>query len=170
MWGQGTALEVFNVPVRIIPTRVGTSCASFCKRTAVGDHPHACGDKLFFTCALNQSIGSSPRVWGQADNSFLPTRNVGIIPTRVGTSRKEQANAVEDEDHPHACGDKGKVLPCFQSPSGSSPRVWGQERFRVADFCVGRIIPTRVGTSLLLVQRCKARRDHPHACGDKLYL
>ena len=29
------------------------------------------------------------------------------------------------------------------------------------------IIPTRVGTSLLLSQRREGCRDHPHACGDK---
>ena len=45
VWGQGNALEVFNVPVRIIPTRMGTSLAEWKNGELVKDHPHACGDK-----------------------------------------------------------------------------------------------------------------------------
>ena len=65
-------------------------------------------------------------MWGQDDDlrkdefhlRIIPTR-VGtskknlknfykprIIPTRVGTSRLIDLEKIADEDHPHACGDK----------------------------------------------------------------
>ena len=33
---------------------------------------------------------------------------------------------------------------------------------------IGRIIPTRVGTSQSYRCVCRSRQDHPHACGDKV--
>ena len=50
---------------------------------------------------------------------------------------------------------------------GSSPRVWGQDRYRLnaCDEC--GIIPTRVGTSIYFFTFNKFIQDHPHACGDK---
>ena len=50
----------------------------------------------------------------------------GIIPTRVGTSLKPDRDNVEDEDHPHACGDKYTKENTLWNKTGSSPRVWGQ--------------------------------------------
>ena len=50
---------------------------------------------------------------------------------------------------------------------GSSPRVWGQEPF-VSLLPYGlRIIPTRVGTSVVYISFRPKPQDHPHACGDK---
>ena len=71
------------------------------------------------------------------------------------------------EDHPHACGDKTTIVNAVISGCGSSPRVWGQERFQVAAVNKIRIIPTRVGTSDSWSVTVHAYEDHPHACGDK---
>ena len=50
---------------------------------------------------------------------------------------------------------------------GSSPRVWGQEIFIVISLVVTGIIPTRVGTRLVIKNRFGKNEYHPHACGDK---
>ena len=50
---------------------------------------------------------------------------------------------------------------------GSSPRVWGQVDTGNVNKGSQRIIPTRVGTSLLVAQQFLLKTDHPHACGDK---
>ena len=50
---------------------------------------------------------------------------------------------------------------------GSSPCVWGQDNTKASRTLYKRIIPMRVGTSLLTARQCRLRRDHPHACGDK---
>ena len=71
-------------------------------------------------------MGSSPRVWGQANTLYKLEIIDGIIPTRVGTSIDDSYKAIHEGDHPHACGDKERSslkTPCCL---GSSPRVWGQ--------------------------------------------
>ena len=50
---------------------------------------------------------------------------------------------------------------------GSSPRVWGQDKFTMIYKDNNRIIPTRVGTSQTDFSASAYLEDHPHACGDK---
>ncbi len=90
-----------------------------------------------------------------------------IIPTRVGTSTITQTVYTRCGDHPHACGDKHKIIIFCFIKIGSSPRVWGQEELRSFRFIVYRIIPTRVGTSDTRTLCVEKLQDHPHACGDK---
>ena len=106
VWGQERKSVDMKIKHRIIPTRVGTSSKSPFGGFGYWDHPHACGDKKLSDQMYLDSLGSSPRVWGQVRGFRDLPLNVRIIPTRVGT-RKE---LVKDEelirDHPHACGDK----------------------------------------------------------------
>ena len=51
--------------------------------------------------------------------------------------------------------------------SGSSPRVWGQGIDHTLIGGAGRIIPTRMGTSLTCNYMMFRNTDHPHAYGDK---
>ena len=106
VWGQGNALEVFNVPVRIIPTRMGTSLAEWKNGELVKDHPHACGDKRTKITLTRLAVGSSPRVWGQVASAAYGSDRSRIIPTRVGTSFRSLFERYLRQDHPHACGDK----------------------------------------------------------------
>ena len=50
------------------------------------DHPHAYGDKPKDFFILFDSVGSSPRVWGQVKVALEARTSGGIIPTRMGTS------------------------------------------------------------------------------------
>ena len=137
--------------------------------TLYRDHPHACGDKALSHNSPTALKGSSPRVWGQVSLARAIPAFFGIIPTRVGTSRRVQAFVIAVWDHPHACGDK--IIQSQENPliQGSSPRVWGQDGFLQNYHKWWRIIPTRVGTRWYTAKRRAAERDHPHACGDKAY-
>ena len=88
VWGQGlSALHGGNF-ARIIPTRMGTRISSTTNVAEREDHPHAYGDK---SSLKSQSIifaGSSPRVWGQDRAVLVQYLDIGIIPTRMGTSLK----------------------------------------------------------------------------------
>ena len=128
VWGQVSTLKFPTFAKGIIPTRVGTrACAlPFLQRRT--DHPHACGDKQKKKTGQRKSQGSSPRVWGQEPCNRCPHLRVGIIPTRVGTRKNEWDKEPDIEDHPHACGDKGKEENRHRRFRGSSPRVWGQEK------------------------------------------
>ena len=70
-------------------------------------------------------------------------------------------------DHPHACGDKDEKESVKAGITGSSPRVWGQVNILKPNLYSRGIIPTRVGTSLILQTQKTQIKDHPHACGDK---
>ena len=147
MWGQDACSCSIGSNDRIIPTRVGTRTLTVTGAAIVEDHPHACGDKL--ACQIRQrvNVGSSPRVWGQDEWVFSERDRRRIIPTRVGTSWQEPFRVGSPEDHPHACGDKSSITALVASSIGSSPRVWGQERFLASVSRLYGIIPTRVGTS-----------------------
>ena len=70
-------------------------------------------------------------------------------PTHVGTSRPVYCRFAYRWDQPHACGDKNGLPTGITGYTGSSPRVWGQVLSYTEVAVMARIIPTRVGTSLL---------------------
>ena len=167
VWGQAVVLHSLHLVCGIIPTRVGTRRVFPAKQTTRRDHPHACGDKQTAKLFCRLRAGSSPRVWGQAASVVNNLAVTGIIPTRVGTSLFLYLSWISCWDHPHACGDKDYNSALTYPATGSSPRVWGQVRILQQITLGDRIIPTRVGTSILSAQIRQAAADHPHACGDK---
>ena len=167
VWGQVIKAVGFGHPLRIIPTRVGTSQQGLCCFLGKQDHPHACGDKQLFLLTVKLLEGSSPRVWGQVSRLHREKRTKRIIPTRVGTSHRDTRQSCRPWDHPHACGDKIYTLVPDPLGRGSSPRVWGQVALNACISPAPRIIPTRVGTSSFHILHYYVVQDHPHACGDK---
>ena len=146
VWGQVVDASFDVVPMRIIPTRVGTSFLGKAEKLYITDHPHAYGDKVSIGIRISDKDGSSPRVWGQAEQIDCSDHSPRIIPTRVGTSSVVCSYSPDVEDHPHACGDK--TVDCVYNvcKRQSSPRVWGQDGGRVHRGSQDRIIPTRMGT------------------------
>ena len=108
-------------------------------------------------------------MWGQVQICLYPIHFPGIIPMRVGTSIYADTDSIHCEDHPHACGDKALCCCAWDAYAGSSPCVWGQEQAikRLLDSV--RIIPMRVGTRSSIDHLHRRVKDHPHACGDKLF-
>ena len=147
VWGQVLQYKFPMTEYGIIPTRVGTSLSGSEYRPILRDHPHACGDKIISATVRRNSVGSSPRVWGQV---LLYSTNI-----------------TKTHYHPHACGDKYTVYHLSAPCVGSSPRVWGQGLTPHTLGSVVPIIPTRVGTSSISSSPSSSISDHPHACGDK---
>ena len=85
----------------------------------------------------------------------------------MGTSGVRYFLELDDEDHPHAYGDKVARTGVIPEHAGSSPRVWGQVFLFLARQHATRIIPTRMGTRVIIMLRILIYRDHPHAYGDK---
>ena len=147
---------------------MGTSYQKQCCEKPYRDHPHAYGDKKIPLFVKRSCLGSSPRVWGQADKVDYENFYDRIIPTRMGTSSITARFPEMRWDHPHAYGDKFNVDEVLSLVEGSSPRVWGQVKFcGTADKNTG-IIPTRMGTSCRTNVTHSVIKDHPHAYGDKL--
>ena len=114
---------------------------------AHGDHPHAYGDKSIIFSGNACFVGSSPRVWGQAQLLHRLPAMLRIIPTRMGTSIVTSQKQVRRKDHPHAYGDKVSDDTRELYMTGSSPRVWGQVITAQWVLIKLGIIPTRMGTS-----------------------
>ena len=70
-------------------------------------------------------------------------------------------------DHPHAYGDKQDNVEEAKGRLGSSPRVWGQVLQFTQKVKLLGIIPTRMGTSIMVYVDTIIGEDHPHAYGDK---
>ena len=153
---------------RIIPTRMGTRIENRGITIHSEDHPHAYGDKAYYTVYLSNTQGSSPRVWGQGQKRLKQVILRGIIPTRMGTRTAQGAVIATRKDHPHAYGDKFNNYIRVFLLRGSSPRVWGQVECIARKYTGHRIIPTRMGTRSDSIGKLSCEQDHPHAYGDKL--
>ena len=167
VWGQALVKPLCCAGKRIIPTRMGTRDTHDGVCFPDRDHPHAYGDKNIALKECSNEWGSSPRVWGQDDVIDRNKNPVRIIPTRMGTSRKYAKNHKQQKDHPHAYGDKSFSKICEPLFTGSSPRVWGQVDCRYKAVSLSGIIPTRMGTSKIVLEENYVEEDHPHAYGDK---
>ena len=67
VWGQARHNNFAERLPGIIPTRMGTRVCKNHTCDRVWDHPHAYGDKSVTGVEEYTVPGSSPRVWGQAD-------------------------------------------------------------------------------------------------------
>ena len=129
VWGQAVLVSSAIAAPGIIPTRMGT--------------------RQNYHTDYTQARGSSPRVWGQVLYLSFWMELERIIPTRMGTSSYCYIYLFGCKDHPHAYGDKASLKLLIKLLPGSSPRVWGQEILLLSCGKELRIIPTRMGTSLL---------------------
>ena len=165
-WGplQDVVLEALRLG--IIPTRVGTTGAHPARWRRPADHPHTRGDHASWVEYTASTTGSSPHAWGPRRAKSLGSVRGGIIPTRVGTTRRSRPSGRRSRNHPHTRGDHSVVRHVRQSVAGSSPHAWGPQDGRCGLLYRGGIIPTRVGTTA----RCDTWRfrvrDHPHTRGD----
>ena len=135
----------------------------------MGSSPRVWGQAYSDFC-YTAGLGSSPRVWGQEVVIWICVQLIRIIPTRMGTSWSKMPKSIDLRDHPHAYGDKIKLILLQIKAIGSSPRVWGQDYVNVCNCRYCGIIPTRMGTRSEVPQPRLARQDHPHAYGDKRFL
>ena len=88
----------------------------------------------------------------------------------MGTRQLHCQRVARYRDHPHAYGDKLVLIYGISLIAGSSPRVWGQEIKAARDKVHDRIIPTRMGTRMVIFGTVQRWKDHPHAYGDKAFI
>jgi len=118
-WGQG----------RFIPTPVGNGGI---KSTRVGGpsvHPHARGERQDFYGEKHRLIGSSPRPWGTVLLFSAHSLSFRFIPTPVGNGATRSGRASLPSVHPHARGERARVLATILRQPGSSPRPWGTANY-----------------------------------------
>ena len=154
---------------RFIPTPVGNTASSSFSRAISSVHPHACGEHEYSSTGVTCHLGSSPRLWGTQDLTFIQRDRDRFIPTPVGNTILRHPQRGARPVHPHACGEHSffRLLPF--DLLGSSPRLWGTLPIPELNSSEGRFIPTPVGnteTKGVLRPRISV---HPHACGEHMY-
>ena len=169
-WGPRLPLHLRPVPVRSIPTPVGTTSPRSAASPTRPVHPHARGDHTPMPAARCISPGPSPRPWGPRPLALLLGAEHGpsprpwgphqqhipaplpgrSIPTPVGTTAQRACSPRAGAVHPHARGDH--ALATLLAP------------------CQTRSIPTPVGTTISSRTSAARTSVHPHARGDHIPL
>ncbi len=88
--------------------------------------PHACGEKWFGIGDLESPFGSTPRMWGKAENNFRAINSPRFNPTHVGKRKEEPQSGGLFSVQPHACGEKWGIGRRRIVSLGSTPRMWGK--------------------------------------------
>ena len=165
-WGQRAAGRCRRGKRRFTPTRVGTTCSSWCCPRWLTVHPHARGDNLSGGDYTEESDGSPPRAWGQPRKRGRRSQRRRFTPTRVGTTFFGGYPPAAITVHPHARGDNIVFSQVLHLESGSPPRAWGQRAPRGRRGGLLRFTPTRVGTTQRGHGVFASHAVHPHARGD----
>jgi len=165
-WGEPPPPRRDPAEWRTIPTRVGRTRPFAIRVLNETDHPHAGGENSRQYSTGTRLCGPSPRGWGERDEAAQFRHCDRTIPTRVGRTNALLARRVSHPDHPHAGGENCFPPPLPNSPSGPSPRGWGERMHARRRLGVGRTIPTRVGRTSSASRRSGRRSDHPHAGGE----
>ena len=152
--------------IRTIPTRVGSTCAVHENVVHVTDHPHAGGEHFAMKLAEMAKNGPSPRGWGAPRNANTMTADLRTIPTRVGSTNSAFMPNATPSDHPHAGGEHPGLATGWGIQLGPSPRGWGALYEWNWGKCSDRTIPTRVGSTIVVIPDGFAEADHPHAGGE----
>ena len=130
------------------------------------DHPHAGGEHSIIESAAVAYGGPSPRGWGARILCVTLALACRTIPTRVGSTASLRAPRWPMADHPHAGGEHKVWGPGGQRRAGPSPRGWGAPQASVTAGGGLRTIPTRVGSTVVVIALQLAKPDHPHAGGE----
>ena len=93
-----------------------------------------------------------------------------FIPACVGNARILSGQAVRRRVHPRVCGERGGPGIDRQSPTGSSPRVWGTPLLRRRFATVHRFIPACVGNAARTRLGTPRNAVHPRVCGERAKL
>ena len=166
-WGADEPARARHLPVRIIPTSVGSGC-TWRRGTRPGrDHPHERGERRTAAQSMGSSPGSSPRAWGAEVSGGGEVLGVGIIPTSVGSGCSRRRGRSRSADHPHERGERLFARDRTVSVWGSSPRAWGAAGGRVVLAGRGGIIPTSVGSGRRPWPLARPGPDHPHERGER---
>ena len=97
---------------------------------------------------------------------FNPNR---ITPAHAGKRFGSSNTYGQSRDHPRACGEKCHGQGCLSCLGGSPPRMRGKGPPHRVHAVGGGITPAHAGKRMCPKLRPLLLRDHPRACGEKLW-
>ena len=168
MRGKASIGLTIGDPIRITPAHAGKSVDWAYNRRPDPDHPRACGEKFFDFASPCSYSGSPPRMRGKVivKDNLLP--KLGITPAHAGKSFVPVAQIRLKEDHPRACGEKGRTSSWVCGKMGSPPRMRGKAVGILRRAVAHGITPAHAGKSTVNAWIHCVCKDHPRACGEKI--
>ena len=124
--GKAGQENTLDVRLGITPARAGKSTGRRLLVGREGDHPRACGEKIFALKGGAFCAGSPPRVRGKGKGGKEKVCILRITPARAGKRAGKTQNKTGNGDHPRACGEKSSQRFQGEANSGSPPRVRGK--------------------------------------------
>ena len=152
---------------RFIPAGAGNGVPSDPVDAPPSVHPRGCGERagaVSFKLILN---GSSPRVRGTVQYTFVPDYTNRFIPAGAGNGSKNMGRGIQTTVHPRGCGERLLRRLILNSASGSSPRVRGTDIYIVIWKYRGRFIPAGAGNGLVILLKSGLLPVHPRGCGER---
>ena len=149
----------------IIPAHAGLTYDIRTTWRGSRDHPRACGAHFWYSSALADAMGSSPRMRGSLQLLIDELHDLGIIPAHAGLTRRLSIARSAGRDHPRACGAHSRGSIIFTKTRGSSPRMRGSRIYGHSPKVINGIIPAHAGLTIWRPHPRPWSRDHPRACG-----
>ena len=144
-WGEPAKVRFLSCEPRTIPTGVGRTARKAARFSIRTDHPHGRGENTFRDEAARQTVGPSPRAWGERIRQRSPRFSHRTIPTGVGRTQEKCLGRTAISDHPHGRGENTSTSTGFNGRFGPSPRAWGEREPATGHQSPPRTIPTGVG-------------------------
>ena len=122
------------------------------------DHPRSCGAHPPAAINITGNSGSSPLMRGSLHDDYFSLLYLGLTCKRRG-------QAIQERDHPRACGAHTVQAISVSILLGSSPRMRGSPFDNIRSQAAAGIIPAHAGLTFASRRFSAPSRDHPRACG-----
>ena len=165
MWDQRLGTSKRRLPLRIIPTYVGSTKRRDLNCALYANHSHVCGINV---TAFSPSVApdeSFPRMWDQQLREVVRRLIERIIPTYVGSTPAWPFTLWNDTNHSHVCGINYSTASAADEWLESFPRMWDQLLLGSLIAFSFRIIPTYVGSTPSIKRTKYHPANHSHVCG-----
>ena len=154
---------------RFIPAGAGNTRPFWTPRSSFPVHPRGRGEHATSICALNSSVGSSPRARGTQALFGAGMLQGRFIPAGAGNTPSAPRPIRVRSVHPRGRGEHGTNTPRASRPIGSSPRARGTPIIQAGEPAVDRFIPAGAGNTRSRSPPRFAESVHPRGRGEHTY-
>ncbi len=129
-------------------------------------HPRVCGEHVSARPGTRPDNGSSPRLRGTYGRCLERPLHGRFIPASAGNIKERGYRAHKIPVHPRVCGEHPAPGMPDLPASGSSPRLRGTCKLRVACPLRTRFIPASAGNMVTRATELSVVTVHPRVCGE----
>src|SRR5690606_37136361 len=165
--GEVLYLVLHFLSLRFIPACAGRGECLKRPGPATAVHPRVCGERSSGSRRNWRSIGSSPRVRGEAGSVGLPPDPIRFIPACAGRGDGGGGGGGDGTVHPRVCGERCESVGPNTAPNGSSPRVRGEVLVALDSGGSCRFIPACAGRGRFYLIPQSRPSVHPRVCGER---